>query len=111
MRVRELLERTCAVGGSDLHLHAGLVPRIRVHGELADVEGCPVLGDHELVLVSTRADGSPVEVRQPVSIQVAPPWWWLPLGVASAVGLIAALVLLLLGRRADRKAVDPAAAT
>jgi len=48
MRVRELLERTCAVGGSDLHLHAGLVPRIRVHGELADVEGCPVLGDPEL---------------------------------------------------------------
>ena len=48
MRVRELLERTCAVGGSDLHLHAGLVPRIRVHGELADVAGCPVLSDREL---------------------------------------------------------------
>ena len=32
MRVSDLLERTCSVGGSDLHLAAGLVPRIRLHG-------------------------------------------------------------------------------
>ena len=42
MRVSDLLERTCSVGGSDLHLAAGLVPRIRVHGELEPVAGWPV---------------------------------------------------------------------
>jgi twitching motility protein PilT len=48
MRVRDLLERTCVVGGSDLHLVAGLVPRIRLHGALQEVEGWAALRDQEL---------------------------------------------------------------
>jgi twitching motility protein PilT len=48
MRVSELLERTCSIGGSDLHLAAGLVPRIRLHGELQDVPGWPVMQDADL---------------------------------------------------------------
>jgi twitching motility protein PilT len=48
MRLRELLERTCTVGGSDLHLAAGLAPRIRLHGLLAEVEGSSPLRDDEL---------------------------------------------------------------
>ena len=48
MQLRELLERTCAVGGSDLHLAAGLAPRIRLHGALQAVEGCSLLVDDEL---------------------------------------------------------------
>jgi twitching motility protein PilT len=35
-------------GGSDLHLAAGLEPRIRVHGELEAIEGCAVLKADEL---------------------------------------------------------------
>ena len=48
MLVSDLLERTCTVGGSDLHLAAGLPPRIRLHGELEAVAGCTALGDAEL---------------------------------------------------------------
>jgi twitching motility protein PilT len=48
MRVSDLLDRTCKVGGSDLHLAAGLAPRIRLHGELAQIEGTAVLRDAEL---------------------------------------------------------------
>jgi twitching motility protein PilT len=59
MRVSDLLERTCSIGGSDLHLAAGLVPRIRLHGELEEVPGWPVLRDEDLraglnALVSTQ---------------------------------------------------------
>jgi twitching motility protein PilT len=48
MRVGDLLERTCSVGGSDLHLAAGLAPRIRLHGELEEIAGWPALRDAEL---------------------------------------------------------------
>jgi twitching motility protein PilT len=48
MRLRDLLERTCAVGGSDLHAVAGLAPRIRLHGALEDVAGWEALRDDEL---------------------------------------------------------------
>jgi twitching motility protein PilT len=48
MRVSDLLQRTCSVGGSDLHLAAGIVPRIRLHGELEEVPGWPVLSDADL---------------------------------------------------------------
>ena len=48
MQLSDLLERTCTVGGSDLHLAAGLPPRIRLHGELADVAGQSPLRDAEL---------------------------------------------------------------
>jgi twitching motility protein PilT len=42
--LRDLVER----GGSDLHLTAGVPPMIRVHGELAAMEGQPVLTPPEL---------------------------------------------------------------
>ena len=48
MRLRDLLERTCTVGGSDLHVVAGLAPRIRLHGALEDVAGWAALRDDEL---------------------------------------------------------------
>ena len=59
MRLSDLLERTCSLGGSDLHLAAGLVPRIRVHGDLEPVPGMGVVGDDEL-----RA-----ALREPVSAE------------------------------------------
>ena len=35
-------------GGSDLHLFATLPPRVRIHGQLTDVEGRGVISDEEL---------------------------------------------------------------
>jgi twitching motility protein PilT len=48
MQLRDLLGRTCEIGGSDLHLAAGLEPRIRLHGALQEVPGLPVLQDADL---------------------------------------------------------------
>jgi twitching motility protein PilT len=47
-RIDELLRRLKATGGSDLHLVAGLEPRIRVHGAVTPVQDWPVLADDEL---------------------------------------------------------------
>ncbi len=47
-RIDQLFRYLKEKGGSDLHLAAGLAPRIRKHGSLEDVEGWPVLGDAEL---------------------------------------------------------------
>lgn len=47
-RLDELFEWTQAHGGSDLHLAAGLEPRVRVHGHLEAIEGWPVLTDAAL---------------------------------------------------------------
>ncbi len=48
-RIHELFRRLKEIGGSDLHLAAALKPRIRVHGELEDVEGWEVLTHSELI--------------------------------------------------------------
>jgi twitching motility protein PilT len=48
-RLDELLRHLKSHGGSDLHLAAGLEPRIRVHGGLEPVEGWEKLGDEELL--------------------------------------------------------------
>jgi twitching motility protein PilT len=47
-RLDELLRYLKTKGGSDLHLAAGLEPRIRVHGGLEPVEAWQPLGDDEL---------------------------------------------------------------
>lgn len=47
-KLDELLARLRTAGGSDLHLAAGLAPRMRVHGELQAVDGWPVLEDAAL---------------------------------------------------------------
>jgi twitching motility protein PilT len=47
-QVDQLLQTLKEKGGSDLHLAAGLEPRIRTHGELASVEGWPSLSDDDL---------------------------------------------------------------
>lgn len=47
-RIDELFHYLKNNKGSDLHLAAGLVPRIRTHGALHDVEGWPKLGHEEL---------------------------------------------------------------
>lgn len=39
VRLRELLDHVIAVGGSDLHLTAGVPPTVRLHGELVPVGG------------------------------------------------------------------------
>ncbi|MFQ5513212.1 MAG: type IV pilus twitching motility protein PilT [Myxococcota bacterium] len=44
-RIDELLSKLKDCGGSDLHLTAGMEPRIRIHGELESVEGWSVLDD------------------------------------------------------------------
>ena len=52
-RIHELFRLLEEMGGSDLHLAAGLPPRIRTHGELADVEGWEVL-THDSLLALLR---------------------------------------------------------
>lgn len=47
-RIDELLRHLKEAGGSDLHLAAGLEPRIRARGELRAVDGWAVLSDEEL---------------------------------------------------------------
>jgi len=47
-RIDELLRQLKSQGGSDLHLAAGIAPRMRTHGELAPVEGWDVLSDEAL---------------------------------------------------------------
>jgi twitching motility protein PilT len=47
-KLDELLRKLKDEKGSDLHLAAGLEPRIRLHGELKAVGGWPVLSDSEL---------------------------------------------------------------
>jgi twitching motility protein PilT len=47
-RIDELFRYLKAKSGSDLHLAAGLEPRLRQHGELHPVEGWPVLSDEAL---------------------------------------------------------------
>ncbi len=44
-RIDELLRQLKDQGGSDLHLVAGIAPRMRTHGELVPVEGWDVLSD------------------------------------------------------------------
>ncbi len=44
-KLDELLSLLKTKGGSDLHLAAGLEPRMRTHGELVALEGQPVLTD------------------------------------------------------------------
>jgi len=48
-RIDELFHYLRDHKGSDLHLAAGLAPRIRVHGELVQVEGWPRLGHEDLL--------------------------------------------------------------
>jgi twitching motility protein PilT len=48
-RLDELLRYLKSHGGSDLHLAAGLEPRIRVHGGLEPVEGWEKLGHDDLL--------------------------------------------------------------
>ncbi len=47
-RIDQLFRYLKEKGGSDLHMAAGLAPRIRKHGSLEDVEGWSVLTDDEL---------------------------------------------------------------
>jgi len=47
-KLDELLAALRDRGGSDLHLAAGLAPRMRCRGELREVEGWPVLSDESL---------------------------------------------------------------
>jgi twitching motility protein PilT len=47
-RLDALLVRLKELKGSDLHLAAGVVPRLRLRGELADAEGWGALGDAPL---------------------------------------------------------------
>ena len=46
--IGDLFVYLCREGGSDLHLSAGLSPRVRLHGELFDVPGWPALADATL---------------------------------------------------------------
>src|SRR6476619_4334705 len=48
-RIDELFHYLKEHKGSDLHLAAGLEPRIRVHGSLAPVPGWPVLSHFDLL--------------------------------------------------------------
>ncbi len=47
-RIHELFRYIKDNKASDLHLRVGLPPRVRIHGELVDVEGWEVLGQEEL---------------------------------------------------------------
>ena len=58
-RIDELFHYLKEHQGSDLHLAAGIEPRIRVHGSLEPVAGWPVLDDAAL---ARRLDGHPSEM-------------------------------------------------
>ncbi len=47
-RIDDMLRHLKEHGGSDLHLAAGIVPRMRSHGELREIEGWPELTDESL---------------------------------------------------------------
>jgi twitching motility protein PilT len=58
-RLDELLTRLKDLRGSDLHLAAGVTPRLRIRGELVDAEGWSVLADaalRELMREITNAE-------------------------------------------------------
>ena len=59
----ELLRTLEEKGGSDLHLAAGLEPRIRLHGELEPVEGWPAL-EHERLLALLRPLATDAQWRE-----------------------------------------------
>ncbi len=48
-RLHELFALLRESGGSDLHLAAGLAPRMRIHGELAPIDGRAELSNDELL--------------------------------------------------------------
>ena len=48
LHVNELLERVVDLGGSDLHMTAGLPPAVRVHGEIKHLTEFPVLTPSEI---------------------------------------------------------------
>ena len=50
-RIHQLFRQLKEQSGSDLHLAAGLPPRIRTHGELEDVAGWEVLTDEDLLAI------------------------------------------------------------
>ncbi len=50
-RIHQLFRQLKEQSGSDLHLAAGLPPRIRTHGELEDVAGWEVLADEDLLAI------------------------------------------------------------
>src|SRR5947207_11127543 len=47
LHVNDLLERVVDLGGSDLHLTAGIHPAVRVHGELEALTEFPVMHGSE----------------------------------------------------------------
>jgi twitching motility protein PilT len=47
-RIDDMLRHMKELDGSDLHLVAGISPRIRSHGELVEVEGWPELNDESV---------------------------------------------------------------
>jgi len=47
-RIDDMLRHMKEHDGSDLHLAAGIAPRMRSHGELVEVDGWPELGDESL---------------------------------------------------------------
>ena len=57
-RLDELLRNLKEKGGSDLHMVAGLEPRIRVHGDLKPVEGWSVL-EHDDLMAMLQELASP----------------------------------------------------
>jgi twitching motility protein PilT len=48
LHVNELLQRVLDLGGSDLHLTAGIEPTVRIHGELKQLTEFPVMNGSEI---------------------------------------------------------------
>ena len=48
LHVNDLLERVVALGGSDLHLTAGIPPSVRVHGDIRPLTEFPVMTASEI---------------------------------------------------------------
>ena len=61
-RIDDMLRHMKEQDGSDLHLVAGISPRIRSHGELVEVEGWPELTD-ESVQPSTSTSSPWLRIR------------------------------------------------
>jgi twitching motility protein PilT len=46
--IDELFKKMNSVGASDLHMTSGEVPKFRLHGDIVDVDGCPVLNGEQM---------------------------------------------------------------
>ncbi|MEA2425956.1 MAG: twitching motility protein PilT, partial [Thermoleophilaceae bacterium] len=62
--IEDLVARLQRIGASDLHLKVGAPPVVRVHGELAHLEGCEPLGAEDVLGLLYQMIQDPVKLER-----------------------------------------------